>query len=55
MDQDKCLQNIHKYTKLHHLKKNILRERDPEPPWQAYGYVRMYINGIIFCMNIYMF
>ena len=40
IDLDKRLQNIHQYTKLHHCFGNIHREHDPEPPWQACGYIQ---------------
>ena len=40
MDLDKRLQNIHQYTKLYYCFRNIHREHDPEPPWQACGYIQ---------------
>ena len=41
MDFDKGLQNIHQYTKLHHCFGYIHRKHDPEPPWQACGYIQI--------------
>ena len=39
IDLDKRLQNIHQYTKLH-IVLEIFKGHDPEPPWQACGYIQ---------------
>ena len=38
IDLDKRLQNIHQYTNIIVLEYH--REHDPEPPWQACGYIQ---------------